>query len=122
MRYVMFTYVNAENAHEWDEMTEEQQRAFVAEHEAWFAELAPKGVIAGGEQLSWPRRAVSVTNRRGERLVTDGPFAETKDVLGGFIVLETDSWDAALEIASTWPSLRNEGNRVELVEGMQRSE
>ena len=120
MRYVMFTYVNPSRAAEWDAMSDEEQQAFIAEHEKWFAELGPQGVLAGGEQLSWPRQAATIENRRGERLITDGPYAETKDVLGGFVVLETDSWEEALDIAETWPSLRNEGNKVELVAGMEQ--
>ncbi|MFQ5968226.1 MAG: YciI family protein [Acidimicrobiia bacterium] len=120
MRYVMFTYVDPDRAAEWEAMSDEQQKAFIAEHEKWFAELAPRGVLAGGEELSWPRKAATIENRRGERMITDGPYAETKDLLGGFIVLETDSWDEALGIAGTWPSLQNEGNKVELVAGLER--
>ena len=120
MRYVMFSYIDPDRADEWDALSDEAQQAFIGEHEKWFAELAPRGVLAGGEQLSWPRKAALIENRRGERLITDGPYAETKDWLGGFVVLETATWEEALEIAETWPSLANEGNKVQLVAGMDQ--
>ena len=50
-----------------------------------------------------PRRAKSVRVRDGKKLITDGPFAETKEVVGGFDILECGSLDEALEIASRHP-------------------
>jgi hypothetical protein len=114
----MFTYVHPDRAREWDEMSAEEQSAYRAEHEAWFAELGPGGAIVAGEELSWPRQAATITSRRGERLVTDGPFPESKEVLGGFIVLDVPTWDEALAIASRWPSLDGDGNVVHLAAGM----
>ncbi len=101
-------------------MSPEERQGYIAEHEAWFAELAPRGVIAGGEELAYPSRVTTITTRRGEKLVSDGPFLETKDLLGGFIVLDVGSREEAVEIASSWPGLRKEGNTVEVVAGANR--
>ena len=65
----------------------------------------------GGAELGEPRQARTV--RRGG-LVTDGPFAETKEHLGGFIVLEVPDLEAAIEVASGWPGLEWAGDGVEL--------
>ncbi len=55
--------------------------------------------------------------RQGEGItVTDGPFIEAKEFLGGFIVVEADSIDAAVEMARGWPSLTNQPNAVVLVQ------
>jgi hypothetical protein len=56
-----------------------------------------------GDQLAPPRRAQSVRVRDGKKLVTDGPFAETKEILGGFDIIEADSFDEAVEIAGAHP-------------------
>ena len=120
MRYVMLTYTHPDRVREWEEMTDEEQQAYVAEHEEWFAELGPRGVLVGGEELAYPGRSVTITAGRGERLITDGPYTETKDHLGGFIVLEVGSLQEAVEIATSWPSLGRAGNRVEILEGANR--
>jgi hypothetical protein len=70
----------------------------------WVDELAARGVWLIGDQLAPPRRAKSVRVRGGKRLVTDGPFAETKEAVGGFDLLECDSLEEAVEIAASHPS------------------
>ena len=56
-----------------------------------------------GDQLAPPRRARTVQVRGSKKLITDGPFAETKEAIGGFELLECDSLDEAVEIAATHP-------------------
>ena len=56
-----------------------------------------------GDQLAPPRRARTVRVRDGRKLVTDGPFVETKEAVGGFDILECDSLDEAVEIAAAHP-------------------
>ena len=70
----------------------------------WVDDLAARGVWLTGDQLAPPRRAKSVRIRGGKRLVTDGPFAETKEAVGGFDLLECDSLEEAVEIAASHPS------------------
>ena len=69
----------------------------------WVDELRRRGTWLIGDQLAPPRRARSVRVREGKKLVTDGPFAETREAVGGFDLLECDSLEEAVEIAATHP-------------------
>jgi hypothetical protein len=69
----------------------------------WVDELQAKGIWLIGDQLAPPRRARSVRVRDGKTVVTDGPFTETKEAVGGFDLLECDSFDEAVEIAAAHP-------------------
>jgi len=68
---------------------------------AWVDDLRARGIWLTGDQLAPPRRARSVRVRNGKTMVTDGPFAETKEAVGGFDLLECDSLEEAVEIAAT---------------------
>ena len=65
--------------------------------------LLEAGIHRGGEPLTPTSSATSVRVRDGRRLVTDGPFAETKEVLGGYYILECDDLDTALDAAARCP-------------------
>ena len=69
----------------------------------WLDELQARGKWITGDQLAPPRRARSVRMREGKKLVTDGPFAETKEAVGGFDLIEAGSFDEAVEIAAAHP-------------------
>jgi hypothetical protein len=69
----------------------------------WLEDLQKRGIWVTGDQLAPPRRARSVCVRKGKKLVTDGPFAETKEAVGGFDILECDSLEEAVEIAAGHP-------------------
>ena len=69
----------------------------------WLDELQARRAWITGDQLAPPRRARSVRVRGGKPLVTDGPFAETKEAVGGFDIIECGSLDEAVEIASRHP-------------------
>jgi hypothetical protein len=69
----------------------------------WVEDLRARGTWVIGDQLAPPRRARSVRVRGGKKLITDGPFAETKEAVGGFDLLECDSLEEAVEIAATHP-------------------
>jgi hypothetical protein len=70
----------------------------------WVDDLQARGIWVTGDQLAPPRRAKAVRVRDGKTLVTDGPFAETKEAVGGFDILECDSLEEAVEIAATHPN------------------
>ena len=70
----------------------------------WLDDLQARGRWKIGDQLAPPRRGRSVRVRGGKRLVTDGPFAETKEAIGGFDLIEADSLDEAVEIAAGHPN------------------
>jgi hypothetical protein len=69
----------------------------------WLDDLQARGVWVTGDQLAPPRRGKSVRVRDGKKLVTDGPYAETKEVVGGFDIIECGSFEEAVEIASGHP-------------------
>jgi hypothetical protein len=69
----------------------------------WVDELRERGKWLIGDQLAPPRRARTIRVRGGRTLVTDGPFAETKEAVGGFDLLECDSLEEAVELAATHP-------------------
>jgi hypothetical protein len=69
----------------------------------WVDDLRARGIWQIGDQLAPPRRARTVRVRDGKRLVTDGPFTETKEAIGGFDLLECTSLDEAVEIAASHP-------------------
>jgi hypothetical protein len=70
------------------------------------AAIKEAGVLRGAEQLTWPDTATTVRLSEGERLLTDGPFAETKENLLGFYLVEADSLDVALDWAAKMPIMR----------------
>ena len=75
--------------------------AWYAEIGAWYEKWGATGKLDGGHQLQGPASAKTI--RAGA--VTDGPFIETKEVLGGYSVIEADNLDEAVEVAKTWPGV-----------------
>jgi hypothetical protein len=69
----------------------------------WLDDLQARGRWVTGDQVAPPRRARSVRVRGGKTVVTDGPFAETKEAVGGFDVIEADSLEEAVAIAAGHP-------------------
>ena len=69
----------------------------------WVDELQAKGIWQIGDQLAPPRRGRTVRVRDGNTLVTDGPFVETKESVGGFDLIECGSFEEAVEIAASHP-------------------
>jgi hypothetical protein len=69
----------------------------------WVDDLQARGIWITGDQLAPPRRARSVRVRDGKAIVTDGPFVETKEALGGFDLIECASLEEAVEIAADHP-------------------
>jgi hypothetical protein len=87
----------------WAEATDEDHAATLAAYGAFSAWLRDKGWMRAGDELHDTSQATSVQVRDGERLVTDGPFAETKEALGGSYLIEVDNLDDAIEAASRCP-------------------
>ena len=110
MRYVLFTYAGQQRVADWDAMTSVEKQADIARVMVWFREHGQAGRIVGGEELGLPTQARTV-RKRG---ITDGPFIETKEMLGGFIIVEVDSEDTVREMARTWPGLVHDDDRVEV--------
>ena len=78
----------------------------------WVDDLRAAGKWKIGDQLAPPKRARTVRRREGRTIVTDGPFAETKESVGGFDLIECDSFDEAVAIAASHPVA--EGGTIEV--------
>jgi hypothetical protein len=105
MRYLMIHCVDESTVDWWDDNpadpnSDEEARAV----EAWDAEMKTRGILVGGGFLQPTSAATTITVRNGEVLVSDGPFAETKEQIAGFCVLECADLDEAIEVASRHPT------------------
>src|SRR5205085_12259125 len=85
----------------WDSLADDERKAIYAQYRA-FGEAAGEKVT-GGAELTSTRSATTVRVRDGQTIVTDGPFAETKEQLGGFYVLDCESLDEAVKLAAKIP-------------------
>ena len=99
MRYMLLIYSEEAQPDAAPGATPEIPPAWL-EYTDW---LLKKGYHSAGEQLAGSSAATTVRVRDGKRLVTDGPFTETKEVLGGYYLLDCDSLDEALEAAARCP-------------------
>ena len=75
-------------------------------HQAWWEDVQRRGGLLAGQRLRPVVDATTVRVRDGETLVSDGPFAETKDFVGGFVMVECANLDEAIEIAAGHPYAR----------------
>jgi hypothetical protein len=103
MQYMLLIY---DDEQAWANLSEAERNGLYGEYGAFTKELREKGALVAGEQLQSTAAATTVRIRKGDQLVTDGPFAETKEQLGGYYVIEVESVDEALEWASKIPSAR----------------
>ena len=103
MQYMLLIY-DDENV--WASMPEEERNAAYGEYFSYTNELREKGAFVAGDQLQPTAAATTVRVKKGEQVVTDGPFAETKEQLGGFYLVEADSADEALAWAEKIPAAR----------------
>jgi hypothetical protein len=105
MQYLLLIY-SEEAPERFEQLSEAEQKSILGEYMA----LMEIDGVKGGAQLQPAETATTVrVNGTGEALTTDGPFATTKEVLGGYYLLEADDLDAALEIAARIPAARMGG-------------
>lgn len=108
MRYMLLCY---DDERAWDEAGEAALQAAVQEAVDLTHELDSRGQYLGAAPLQPVSTATCVRVRNGKTLVTDGPFAETREVLGGYYLIDVDNLDEAIRIAA-----RHSGARVGTVE------
>jgi hypothetical protein len=101
MRYMLLICGEAE-AHQ----AMEADGSFQASCHAWADELRRRGLLVATEGLQAPGDATTVRVRGDQVLLTDGPFADTKEVIGGFSLVECADLDEALEVTSRHPAAR----------------
>jgi hypothetical protein len=103
MQYLLLIY---DSEAEWMKMSQAEQGKMYGEYMEFTSDIKAKGNHLAGHQLQPISTATTVRVRNGKRLTTDGPFAETKEQLGGFYMIEAKNLDEAIEIASRIPSAR----------------
>lgn len=103
MKYIVLIYAPESD---YATMTPTDFGTMMAEYQAFNAEAAKRGVLVGGSSLKSVSSATTVRVREGKVVLTDGPFAETKEQLGGYYILDCPSLDKALELAALIPDAR----------------
>jgi hypothetical protein len=103
MRYLLAIYDTEGN---WESLSRAQQQKDTAEYMAISSDLRAAGKYLGGAPLQPVTTASTVRVRDGKAVVTDGPFAETREQLGGFYLIDAESLDAALAVAARIPATR----------------
>ena len=103
MQYILLVYENTER---WNALSKDEKNQIHEECSAWHFDLVKKGRSRTAMALHPVATATTVRANEGHPILTDGPFAETREVLGGLEIIECDHLDEALEIAKQFPSLR----------------
>jgi hypothetical protein len=101
LRYLCLIYEAADPSGDYS--SEEQQNEMDA-YGAFTKEITDRGIMEGGEALQPPMTATTVRNKDGDILTTDGPYAETKEWLAGFYLVNCKDLDEAIEVAAKIPS------------------
>ncbi len=92
--------------------TPETQAAYWGAYNAYIGSLREAGILSGGNALQGPHTGTSIRHRGDKRMVQDGPFADAKEQLGGFLLITVADLDTAMEWASRCPSASTAGVEV----------
>ena len=104
MQYLLLIYEEEKQMFARDDAT---RAAFMQEYREFTSDIQDKGKFVAGDALQPVQTATSVRVRDGKTLTTDGPFAETKEQLGGYYLVNADDLDEAIAIAARIPSARS---------------
>jgi hypothetical protein len=103
MQYILLIY-GEESL--WEARSEDEVKALMAEYGKFGGELRTLGKLVAGDELAPTATATTVQVRNGDTIVSDGPFAATKEVLGGYYLVEAESLDEAIEWSAKIPDAR----------------
>ena len=103
MKYICLGYMEA---NKFETMSESERNGFVDACLAYDDVLRKNGHFVGGEALQSGQNAVTLRHQNGKVTVTDGPYAETKELLGGILILEADDLNHAIRLMSKHPGVR----------------
>ena len=103
MKYLMLVCWDAATMNGEPDPTPDQLAELESESFPWLDDVVARGVRLDGDRLAPPRKAATVRVRNGKLTVTEGPFIETKEALGGFDILDCQSLDEAVKIAAAHP-------------------
>ena len=87
----------------WEQQSKEEMKRAYAAIRTWVDDITKKGIFKGGEELQSQRTATSVRRKNDAMSVTEGPFIESKEHVGGFMMIEVPDLDAAIALAKSWP-------------------
>jgi len=87
----------------WEKRSDDERKRAYAAIRTWVDDLRKNGVMKGGEELQSKRTATTVRRNNGAITVTEGPFIESKEHVGGFMMIEVPDLDAAIALAKSWP-------------------
>jgi hypothetical protein len=117
MKYVCFGYLDTKN---WATWSESEQNTAFDQCFAYDDMLKKNGHWVAGEGLQGPEKAATLRYRNGKVSVTDGPYAETKEVLGGFLILEARDLDHAVDLMSNHPAMKMGPWEIRPIEDMSQ--
>ena len=103
MQYLLLIYGNES---QFEKTGKAEQNKILQEYGQFSKSIAGSGHMRGGNELDRTSKAKTVRVRNGKQVVTDGPFAETKEQLGGYYLVEAKNFDEALALAARIPSAR----------------
>ena len=103
MQYLLLIY---DREADWQGRVPQQDEAYMAEFRSFTRSIIASGEFKGGDALQSADTATSVRIRDGQVLLTDGPFAETREQLGGYYLVEAPDLDRAIELAAGIPTAR----------------
>jgi hypothetical protein len=103
MKYMLLIYDNEDTR---EKFFGPDGASLMGEVDAIMAELTDSGELVGGEALADPSQSVVVRPRDGVPVATDGPYAEAKEHMGGYLIVDVDGVERATEIALRWPNSR----------------
>ena len=103
MQYLLLIY---DDERAWGARSADERRAMMQEYRAYGDSLREAGAYVDGNALADTTEASTVSLRDGEQLVTDGPYAETKEQLGGYYIIDCDTIEEARDWAARIPSAR----------------
>jgi hypothetical protein len=103
MKYICLGYFDEK---QWETMSESERNAIMDECFTYDDVLRKNGHFAGGEALESPRDATTIRLRNGQVSITDGPYTETKEQLGGILILEATDLNHAVQLMSKHPAVK----------------
>jgi hypothetical protein len=118
MKYLLLVYGQEKD---WFDLTQAQIGAMMADYGKFTEEITSQGKNLGSNRLKPVSSATTVRVRDGKRVVTDGPFAETKEQLGGYYLVEANDLDEAIAMAAKIPAARHGSVEVRPIFTMEQA-
>src|SRR5262249_6687321 len=103
MKYLLLIYNNPAT---YEAMPEDERNTIFADVDRIMDELKKSGEFVGGQALADPSQSKTVRVRDGVPAVTDGPYVEAKEQMGGYLIVDCDTPERAVEIAAGWPDAK----------------